>query len=81
MRRYAARGLEQHQVLGRHADANIGPDPMIGVAREDRLQLRARRQLQAIQGRRAQQGLAYYPGVERGVWRIDDIVEPEQFVH
>ncbi|MNJ71648.1 hypothetical protein D3C77_682170 [compost metagenome] len=50
---------------------------MIDMAGEDRLQLAACYQLQAIQRRRAQEALAYDIRPQRAVWRMHDIVRAQ----
>ncbi|MNL60390.1 hypothetical protein D3C87_1841950 [compost metagenome] len=49
LRRHASARLEQHQVFRRDTYADLSADQMIDMAREDRFQLRAGRQLQAIE--------------------------------
>jgi hypothetical protein len=73
--------VEQHQVFRRNPNAHLHTRLMIDMAGEDRLQLRAGRQLQAIQGRCAKERLANDPRLQRAVRGIDDIVRTQQHIH
>ena len=77
----AAAGLEHHQVLCRNANAHFCAWQVVGMARENRLQLAAGRQLQAVQGRGAEEGLADNPRFQVAVGRVDDIVRTQQYIN
>ena len=61
-------------MFGGHANADIVTHQVIGVAWEDRFELAAGGQLQAVQRRGAKEGLADDPGFQRTVRGVDDIV-------
>ena len=50
LRCLAAAGLKHHQMLGGYADTHFRTWQMIGMAGENRFQLAASRQLQAVEG-------------------------------
>ena len=73
----AAAGLEHYQVLCRYANAHFCTWQVVGMARENRLQLAASRQMQAVQGRGTKEILAENPGFQIAVRCIDDIVRTQ----
>ncbi|MND65478.1 hypothetical protein D3C80_568480 [compost metagenome] len=68
-------------MFSRDTNTHIRPNLTIDMARENRLQLCACRQLQAIQGRCTQECLAGNSRPQCAVRGIDDIVRAQQHVH
>ncbi|MNJ76311.1 hypothetical protein D3C77_735660 [compost metagenome] len=65
---------EYHQVIGGDTDADILPGLVVGMAGEDRLQLTAGGQLQAIEGGGTKEGLADDRGAQVAVRCVDNVV-------
>ena len=68
-------------MVGGDADADLLAGQMVGVTGEDGFQLGAGGQLQAVQGRGAEEGLADDLRLQLAVRGVDDIVRTQQYVH
>ncbi|MNH33775.1 hypothetical protein D3C79_943200 [compost metagenome] len=68
-------------MIGLHRNPYVFTDLLIDMAWEDRLQLAACRQLQAIQGRCTEEALADDACAQLAVWRMHDVIGPQQHIH
>ena len=68
-------------MIGLDRNPHIFTDLTVVMAREDRLELAAGRQLQAVQGRCPKEALADDVRLQRTARCVDDIVRAQQHIH
>ena len=73
----AALCRKYHQMVGGDGDSDFLPGGVVRMAGEDRHQLIAGGQLQPVQRRRAEEGLAYDKRPQRAVRLVDDVIRAQ----
>src|SRR5690606_31259213 len=81
MGRNTALSRKDHQVISRNGDADLLAGGVVGMAGEDAFQLVAGGQLQAIERRSTEKGLADNQGLEIALRRVNDVVRAQQYIY